>query len=83
MWDFLPLDLSLDVKTVRYDTLKVAKRLEAELGDEQSSFIEGDPREWDLLPPPEGVFKVGIDGGYVRHWCDKKHDFEVIVGKSV
>ena len=28
--DFLPLDLSLDVKTVRYDTLKVAKRLEAE-----------------------------------------------------
>src|SRR5262249_25001651 len=28
--DFLPLDLSLDVKTVRYDTLKVAQRLEAE-----------------------------------------------------
>src|SRR2546426_12313563 len=37
--DFLPLDLTLDVKTVRYDTLKVAKRLEAELGDEQSDFI--------------------------------------------
>jgi hypothetical protein len=81
--DFLPLDLSLDVKTVRYDTLKVAKRLEAELGDEQSGFIEGDPREWDRLPPPEGVFTVGIDGGYVRHWCDKKHKFEVIVGKSI
>jgi hypothetical protein len=28
--DFLPIDLSLDVKTVRHDTLKVAKRLEAE-----------------------------------------------------
>src|SRR5499427_2792124 len=28
--DFLPIDLSLDVKTVRYETLKVAKRLEAE-----------------------------------------------------
>ena len=41
--DFLPLDLALDVKTVRYDTLKVAKRLEAELGDEQSLFIEGSP----------------------------------------
>ena len=63
--DFLPLDLALDVKTVRYDTLKVAKRLEAELGDEQWGFIEGDPREWDRLPPPEGVFTVGIDGGYV------------------
>src|SRR5262249_15735254 len=44
--DFLPLDLPLDVKTVRYDTLKVAKRLEAELGDEQSSFIEGDASDW-------------------------------------
>src|SRR5262245_37036329 len=66
--DFLPLDLSLDVKTVRYDTLKVAKRLEAELGEDQASFIEGEPREWDLLPPPEGFFTVGIDGGYVRNW---------------
>ncbi len=81
--DFLPLDLSLDVKTVRYDTLKVAKRLEAELGDEQSGFIEGAPSDWDLLPSPEGFFKVGIDGGYVRNWVDKKHKFEVIVGKSI
>src|SRR5215470_190074 len=81
--DFLPIDLRLDVKTVRYDTLKVAKRLEAELGDEQSSFIEGDPREWELLPLPDGSFTVGIDGGYVRNWGDKKHNFEVIVGKSI
>src|SRR6266478_5414435 len=81
--DFLPLDLSLDVKTVRYDTLKVAKRLEAELGDEQPCFIEGSPSEWDLLPLPDGSFKVGIDGGYVRNWCAKQHNFEVIVGKSM
>jgi len=81
--DFLPLDLSLDVKTVRYDTLKVAKRLEAELGEDQASFIEGDPSEWELLPRPDGSFKVGIDGGYVRNWVDKKHNFEVIVGKSM
>src|SRR5215510_8327574 len=65
--DFLPLDLSLDVKTVRYDTLKVAKRLEAELGEEQVSFIEGEPSDWDLLPLPEGSFTVGIDGGYRRN----------------
>src|SRR5712691_11095953 len=81
--DFLPLDGRLDVKTVRYDTLKVAQRLEAELGDEQQRFIEGSPSEWELLPPPEGSFKVGIDGGYVRNWFDKKHKFEVIVGKSI
>ena len=79
----MPLDLSLDVKTVRYDTLKVAKRLEAELGEEQASFIEGDPSEWELLPLPDGSFKVGIDGGYVRNWGDKGHNFEVIVGKSM
>src|SRR3989454_5029696 len=81
--DFLPLDLALDVKTVRYDTLKVAKRMEAELGEERSGFIEGDPRDWARLPTPEGVFTVGIDGGYVRNWLDKKHHFEVIVGKSI
>jgi len=88
--DFLPLDRSLDIKTVRYDTLKVvrydtlkvAKRLDAELGEDQASFIEGDPSEWDRLPLPEGSFTVGIDGGYVRNWCDKKPNFEVIVGKS-
>src|SRR5712691_4298497 len=81
--DFLPLDLTLDVKTVRYDTLKVAKRLEAELGDDQSGFLEGEPSDWDFLPPPEGFFTVGIDGGYVHNWVDKKHKFEVIVGKSI
>ena len=47
------------------------------------SFIEGDPSEWEFLPLPDGSFKVGIDGGYVRHWLDKKHNFEVIVGKSM
>src|SRR5215472_16233848 len=80
--DFLPLALTLDVKTVRYDTLKVAKRLEAELGDEQPGFLEGDASDWALLPLPGGSFKVGIDGGYVRNWMDKKRNFEVIVGKS-
>src|SRR5215471_14201245 len=80
--DFLPLALTLNVKTVRYDTRKVAKRLEAELGDEPPCFIDGSPSHWVLLPQPEGAFTVGIDGGYVRHWCDKKHNFEVIVGKS-
>ena len=81
--DFLPLDRTLDVKTVRYDTLKVAKRLEAELGDEHPCFIDGSPSDWVLLPQPDGTFTVGIDGGYVRNWLDKKHNFEVIVGKSV
>jgi hypothetical protein len=80
--DFLPLEVTLDVKTVQYDTLKVAKRLEGELDDEQPCFIEGSPSDWDLWPLPDGSFKVGIDGGYVRNWFAKKHNFKVIVGKS-
>src|SRR5919201_1258580 len=80
--DFLPLDVTLDVKTVRHDTLKVAECCEAELGEEQWSFIEGCPRDWAELPIPDGPITVGIDGGYVRDWDAKKRNFEVIVGKS-
>src|SRR5262245_43582255 len=80
--DFLPLDVTLDVKTVRHETLKVAERCEAELGEEQWSFIEGCPRDWGTLPIPDGPITVGIDGGYVRDWEAKKHNFEVIVGKN-
>jgi hypothetical protein len=43
--DFLPLDVTLDVKTVRHDTLKVAERCEAELGEDQWSFITGCRRD--------------------------------------
>jgi hypothetical protein len=52
--DFLPLEVTLDVKTVRHDTLKVAERCEAELGDERWSFIEGCPWDWGSLPIPAG-----------------------------
>ena len=79
--DSLPLGVTLDVKTVRHDALKVAERCEAELGEEQWSFIEGCPRDWGTLPIPDGPITVGIDGGYVRDWDAKKHNFEVIVGK--
>jgi hypothetical protein len=80
--DFLPIAVTLDVKTVRHDTLKVAERCEAELGEEHWSFIEGCPRDWGNLPIPDGPITVGIDGGYVRDWEAKKRHFEVIVGKS-
>src|SRR4029434_4618687 len=64
-------------------THKVAERCEAELGQEQWSFIDGCPREWGNLPMPDGAITVGIDGGYVRDWEEKKRQFEVIVGKSI
>ena len=55
----------------------------APLGDEKVSFIEGCPREWAALPHPQPPLTIGIDGGYVRQWEDKKAHFEVIVGKSM
>jgi hypothetical protein len=80
--DFLPLEVTLDVKTVRHDTLKVAERCEVKLGEEHGSFNEGCPRDWGNLPIPDGPITVGIDRGCVRDWEAKKHNFEVIVGKS-
>jgi hypothetical protein len=53
---------------VRHDTLTIAERCEAELGEEQWGFIEGCPRDWGNLPIPDGPITVGIDGGYVRDW---------------
>jgi hypothetical protein len=79
--DFLPLEVTLAVKTVRYATRKVAKRLAAALGDEQPGFIEGNPSEWDFLPRPDGACKVGIDGGYGRNGCAKQPHCDVIVGQ--
>src|SRR4029453_6828192 len=52
-------------------------------GEERSGFIEGDPRDWERLPTPKGFFTGGIDWGYVRHWLDKKHHVEGIVGRSI
>ena len=34
-------------------------------------------------PIPQEAVIVGIDGGYLRNWHDKKQNFEVIVGKSM
>ncbi len=81
--DFLPIDEKLNPSTIRNHTLHVAQRCEAELGEERVFFIDGCPHEWEALPTPEGPITVGIDGGYVRHWNNKKTNFEVIVGKSV
>ena len=81
--DFLPVDETLSGSPVRSHALAVAQRCEAELGEEQMSFIEGCPRDWGNLPIPDGPLTVGIEGGYVRDWDEKKRQFEVIVGKSI
>jgi hypothetical protein len=81
--DALPVAETVNAAGVRNHLHRVAERAEAALGEERGSFIEGCPREWAALPPPAPPLTVGIDGGYVRHWEDKKTHFEVIVGKSM
>jgi hypothetical protein len=79
--DVLPI--GANAETIRRHLHQVAARTDAELGDEQPSFVDGCPSIWNDLPHPEGPIVVGIDGGFVRDWHDKANHFEVVVGKSV
>lgn len=81
--DVLPIDARLNPKTVRNHLHSMAERLESELGDERPNFIDSCPRDWKALPLPEGEIVVGIDGGYVRDWTDRKRHFGILVGKSL
>jgi len=82
----LPIGKQVNAETVRHHLHAVAQRTEAELGDEQTVFIDGCPRDWAALLRPEGPLTVGLDGGYL-HSCDKtsRKDgwLEVIAGKSI
>ena len=81
--DILPISAGANATTVRAHLLQVAERVEAELQDERSSFIDGCQAQWQALPIPEGRIEVGLDGGYVRNWADRKSNFELIVGRSI
>ena len=81
--DVLPIASGANATTLRQHVLRVAERAESELGKEQSSFIDGCPAQWAELPIPEGRIIVGLDGGYVRDWDDRKANFELIVGRSM
>jgi hypothetical protein len=81
--DVLPVASGANATTIRQHVLRVAERAEAELGKEQISFVEGCPAQWAELPIPEGRIVVGLDGGYVRDWDEKKANFELIVGRSI
>lgn len=81
--DILPITSGTNATTLREHALHVAERAEAELGEERPCFIDGCPAEWQKLPIPEGRIVVGLDGGYVRNWEDRKTNFEVIVGRSL
>ncbi len=82
--DILPIEV--DSSSVFKTARRVSERIESELDDEKSTFIDGCIKEWEELPTPGLPLTVGIDGGYVRARDDENRKagcFEVIVGKSV
>lgn len=79
--DILPVGEHFNASTVRNHLCQVAKRLDAEV-EAHPDTLSGCPRDWSNLPRPGKPIVVGIDGGYVRDRDDKKHNFEVIAGKS-
>jgi hypothetical protein len=81
-----PLEKPISTAVLSQHVEEVATRIDGELGDEQSSFIEGCPAEWEELPEPAEPLVMGIDGGYVhaREGENRKAgSFEIIVGKAM
>jgi hypothetical protein len=77
--DVLPIGSTADASTIRRHLHKVAAHHDADLGNEQP----GGPDAGNGQPFPQAAVIAGIDGGYVRNWHDKKHNFEIVVGKSM
>ena len=67
----MPMGRGHSASTVRARTLRVGKRLEAELTEAHALSVH-----------PSRVSTIGLDGGYVRH-CDPEstHSFEIIAGR--
>jgi hypothetical protein len=84
--EVLPLEKTISTATLSRQVYRVAIRADSELGDEQYSFVDGCPAQWEQLPLPEAPLVMGIDGGYIhaREGENRKAGFfEVIVGKSM
>lgn len=82
--DILPMHAN--ISSIFYNTQKIAKRLDAEIGEERYCFINSCENEWNKLPAPDSPLTVGMDGGYIhaRKGNNRKAGwFEAIVGKSL
>jgi hypothetical protein len=84
--EVLPLGRTVHSSAVRDQVNAVARRLEGELGPEQTMFAQGCQRDFEQLPRPDLPLTVGLDGGYVHSSTQtSRRDgwFEVIAGKSM
>ena len=83
--DVLPMSEKLNASSVRNNLQKVALRHEESLKSEPKvDFLECRKTQFEnRFQRPKGTVYIGLDGGYVRSWENKKKNFEVIAGKSI
>jgi hypothetical protein len=70
-------------ETIRQHLHKVAARQDTDLGTGEPGLRDDGPAADQPSPIAREAVIVGIDGGYLRNWHDKRKKFEVIVGKSM
>lgn len=81
--EVLPVSETLNASTIQNHLNKIVSEQEAQLPDGQFMYDSGSILYRKNLPRPERTMIVGMDGGYLRDWNQKKNIFEVIVGKTV
>lgn len=79
--DVLPVDQKLNAATIRNHLGQVARQVDSQLSI--IPLINTAAVGQSAITEAEGSLVMGVDGGYLRDWNQKKTCFEVIVGKSV
>ena len=80
--EVLPVSETLNASTIQNHLKKIVSEQENQLPDEQFMYDSGSILYRRSLPTPERTMIVGMDGGYLRDWNQKKTIFEVIVCKN-
>src|SRR3954453_21713805 len=81
--EVLPVPGTTNFENVRRHLHKIAARQDTDLGTGEPGLRDDGPAADQPSPIPREAVIVGIDGGYLRNWHDKRKKFEVIVGKSM
>ncbi|MBC3794823.1 ISKra4 family transposase [Spirosoma utsteinense] len=81
--DVLPVDQKLNAVTIRNHLGQVARQVDSQLSVAPLTNATGLLVSQSAVTQAEGSLVMGVDGGYLRDWTQKKTCFEVIVGKSV
>ncbi len=81
--DVLPIAGTTTPETVHCHLHRIAARHDADLSTGEPGLRDDGLAAGQASPIAREAVIVGIDGGYLRNWHDKKRNFEVIVGKSM